>query len=185
MALPGGSLRLCQKSKFDPGKRAVSSFRKREIGEKRKSPYRTGSSVRQETNYAAFVGRIAEEIPQDATICIAGYPCAYWGLIGLDRGYHLLDETFLSDSLGVDVLNKAGWFVVVNGLSPEDDAPDVQSQIDLMKHYAVKAGKTSILKDFIGERRRFAYTARVFRLLPNLAPAPKSRALGNEASGGH
>ena len=143
------------------------------------------SVLRGETNYAALVGRIAQEIPRDATICIAGYPCAYWGLIGLDRGYHLFDETFLSDSLGVDVLNKAGWFVVVNGLSPEDDAPDVRSQIDLMKHYAVKAGKAIVLKDFIGERRRFAFTARIFRVLPDLAPAPESRALRNGASGAH
>jgi hypothetical protein len=77
-----------------------------------------------------------------------------------------LDETFLSDSLGIQVSKRAEWFVVVNGLTSRDDSPDVVSQVDMMQRYAAKAGKTCILMNFIGERRRFAYSARVFRLLP-------------------
>ena len=127
--------------------------------------YEFHSALRQETDYGAFAAKIAEEIPHGATVCITGYPCPYWGMIGLERGYRLLDETFLSDSLGIDVLSRAGWFVLVNGLSPDDDAPDVVQQIDMMRRYAVKAGKTCILREFIGERKRFAYTARVFQLL--------------------
>jgi 4-amino-4-deoxy-L-arabinose transferase-like glycosyltransferase len=123
-------------------------------------------ALRHETDYGTFTAKIAEEIPQGSTVCIAGYPSAYWGLIGVNRGYRLLDETFLSDSLGIQVSKRAEWFVVVNGLTSRDDSPDVVSQVDMMQRYAAKAGKTCILMNFIGERRRFAYSARVFRLLP-------------------
>jgi Dolichyl-phosphate-mannose-protein mannosyltransferase len=126
--------------------------------------YEFHGALRQETDYAAFTAKISEEIPQGATVCITGYPCAYWGLIRLNRGYRLFDETFLSDSLGIDLVNKAGWFVLVNGLSPEDDRSDVLMQLDIIRSYATRAGKTCVLKDFIGTPKRFAYTARIFRL---------------------
>jgi 4-amino-4-deoxy-L-arabinose transferase-like glycosyltransferase len=128
--------------------------------------YEFHGALRQETDYGAFTARIAEEIPKGATVCIAGYPCAYWGMNGLDRGYRLIEEAFLSDSLGIDVSSRAGWFVLVNGLNPDENAPDILLQFETMKRFATRAGKTCLLKDFIGARKRFAYTARVFQLLP-------------------
>ncbi len=122
--------------------------------------------LRGETDYDAFIGKIVEDIPRDATVCITGYPCVYWGLNRMQRGYKLFDETFITDSLGIDVASRAGWFVVTNGFSPEDDRPDVRMQIKTMTDFAARAGRECIFKDFVGARTRFSYTARIFQIVP-------------------
>jgi len=126
-------------------------------------------ALRRDTDYAGLTSAIEERIPPGSAICLTGYPYPWWGLRTAGRDYRLFDEIFLSDSLGIDVARRAEWFVLVNGLSPEDNRPDVVTQFSLMRKYAGMAGKTLSLKDFVGRKSAFAYTVRIYRLVPIVA----------------
>jgi hypothetical protein len=128
--------------------------------------YQFHDALRGETDYAAFAGRVSAKIPPGSTVCISGYPCLYWGLVSSDRGYRLYGDTFLSDSLAMDLVTKTGWFVAVDGLDPNDSA-GVAPQVQAMKGYAARCGKTCVLREFVGERRKFSYTANIFELVPS------------------
>ena len=119
-----------------------------------------------ETNYDSFTEKVAQEIPSGATVCIGGYPTLYWGLRASGREYTLVSDTFLSDSLAIDLMRNVEWFVLTNGFDPGDDSPDVLSETDIVRHYAEKAGKTCRFVHFVGARMKFAYTARIFHFEP-------------------
>ena len=119
-----------------------------------------------ETNYASFARQVEQEIPPGATVCLGGYPSLYWGLKASGREYTLVSNTFLSDSLAMDLVRKADWFVLTDGFDPGDDNPDVVMETKTMQRHAEHAGKICRLVRFVGGRKKFAYTARIFRFEP-------------------
>ena len=76
------------------------------------------------------------------------------------------DQTFLTASPAIAVLRAIPTAVAANGFSPDDDAPNVVSQIAKMERYARMAKKTLVAEKFVGARRWYAYTARVFKVVP-------------------